>query len=156
MFGSGSFAEARMNEVEISHCSRKSLEYIVHTISGCKNCAATMIDEASYSYETACEIMELANRFLLSKKLVNYIESNIVHIFQSQTAEANLDFFWSNFFHTSEFQHLVFENGMSYWKKFILMELIKKSVDNEKWQRHDFSEQEVEMIRREYVECLNF
>lgn len=159
MFNS-SFAESKMNEIEISYSSNKSLNYLIHTISGCRHCTSTIIDD-SYTYQTACEIIELSNRFLLNKKLVNYIESNMVQIFQNQ--EANLDFYWSNFFNQnycfnkySEFQHLVFENGMSFWKKYILMELIKKSVDNEKWLKYSFSDEEIGMISKEYAECLNF
>jgi len=45
---------------------------------------------------------------------------------------------------------------MSFWKKYILMELIKKSVDNEKWLKYSFSDEEIGMISKEYAECLNF
>lgn len=190
---SGNFSDTNKKEINILYSSYKSLNYLMHIISGCKNCNFTMIDE-SFDYNTIMEIMELANRFLLNKNLVNFIESNLIHVFQNQ--EADLDFYWDNFFGKNSkmsstaaagsksskssnncnnlgnqsqvlnedraspfhftFTHLNFENGVSYFKKFILMKLMKKSLDSEKFMKYSFNSEEIDLIVGEFLDCFNF
>ena len=149
---SSKFIEANQNTIDINNCSLKALNFVIHTMSGCKNCSNTIIDD-TFGYKNACEVIELANRFLLNQRQVNTIEANVIHIFQNQ--EADIEFYWKNFFNADKFQHLLVENGTSYWKKYILMELLKKSVDNSMWMGHDFDEDETSVIVNEFIECLS-
>ena len=73
MLRAGSFREATQEIIDIVQCTEISLVFIVHVLSGCRNC--DVIKSPDINKANAGEILELANRFLLDEGLLTFVES---------------------------------------------------------------------------------
>ena len=73
MLRAGSFREANQEIIDIVQCTEISLVFIVHVLSGCRNC--DVIKSPDINKANAGEILELANRFLLDEGLLTFVES---------------------------------------------------------------------------------
>ena len=146
MLRTNNFRESCQEVIDIVQCNNLSLEFIIHVLSGCRNC--DIIKSPDINKTNAGEILELANRFLLDESLLIFVEGVLFETFRNSEGK-DLVSVWESYRNLQNFP-------VSYWKKFTMLEALRLTMDRNNWKMEvRFDENlELQALIREFQELL--
>ena len=146
MLRNNSFRESSLEVIDIVQCTDLSLNFVIHVLKGCRNCDT--IKSPDISKSNAGEILELANRFLLSEDILAFIESTLFETFRNSEIK-DLSSAWDSFRRLQNFP-------ISYWKKISMLEAIRQTMNKNNWKEVVLFEENLELsgLVKEFCELL--
>ena len=146
MLRNNSFRESSLEVIDIVQCTDLSLNFVIHVLKGCRNCDT--IKSPDISKSNAGEILELANRFLLSEDILAFIESTLFETFRNSEIK-DLSSGWDSFRRLQNFP-------ISYWKKISMLEAIRQTMNKNNWKEVVLFDENLELsgLVKEFCELL--
>ena len=145
MLRADNFRESFQEKISLTDMTIESLRYLVHLISGCRNCST--VSNQTMDFQLVSEIYEVANRFILKNELLTFIEKSLASTFIAE--EFDLVKSWQTY---RRYINFPFSN----WRKYMVVVALKTTMSVENWKEAiEFNEKnDLPFLIEDYLEFL--